>query len=158
MSPQKNTPAPPGEPAWDIQFTRLASVVGPQMTACTEDIVRRFRSMGLGCDAQTRQTPRGVSNFVAVMGERGLICIVDITLLDGMALGQGAYASLETRLLDARGDVVATALGKSVDGQTFNAVSAANVITTQNLGQVATAVFVAALGLFRCRPCPSRSA
>lgn len=150
---QKNyEPASPAEPAWDIQFTRLVQSVGPQIAGCTADIMRWFKAIGLDSDAQALQTPRGISHFVAISGQRGLICIVDITLIDGMALGRGACAWLDTRLLDASGDVVATNLGKCISGHTVDAKSASKLLSMQNMGQVTTTVFVAALGLFQCRP------
>ena len=102
-------PAPPGEPAWDIAFTRLTLAVRPQVDACVLELTRRFQAIGLGCDAQSRQTPRGLATFLAVVGQRGLLFIVDITLIDGMAVDRGPCAALDIRLLDACGDVTGRA-------------------------------------------------
>ena len=109
MPTSSPTPVLPGEPAWDITFTRLTRLVLPGLEACMQRLAGRFQAMGLGCDTRVAQTPRGVSVFLALLGPRGLIGIVDMTLVDGQALGQAAsptaalvpWAALDLRLLDA---------------------------------------------------------
>lgn len=140
--------APPGEPAWDLRFTRLAHAVRPAVEACVQQLERQLRAMGLGCDRQVRQTPRGLSVFLSVLGRRGLLCIIDITLIDGMAVGQGPNASLDIRLLDACGDVVAAHLARGLTFSAETGAAAAAPVSTQALLQAATAVFVSALGHF----------
>lgn len=142
----------PGEPAWDLAFTRLAHGVRPGLEACVQQLQRQFIAMGLGTDRQDRQTPRGTSVFLSVVGRRGLLCIVDITLVDGMAVGQGRRAALDIRLLDACGDVVAEHLAR---GLTFSADAGGAApagVSTQALLQAATTVFVSALGHFDLTP------
>jgi hypothetical protein len=141
-------PAPPSEPAWDITFTRLTQAVRPQIEECVLDLARRFQAIGLGSDAQVRQTPRGLSTFLALVGQRGLICIVDMTLVDGMAIDQGPCAALDIRLLDACGDVVADGLASGVHGRAFREASAAQALMSENLDRAATAVYVATLAQF----------
>jgi len=142
------TPTPSGEPAWDIAFTRLAQAVRPQVEACTRDLARRFQAMGLGSEMDVRQTPRGLSTFLALVGQRGLICIVDLTLVDGMAVGQGPCAALDIRLLDACGDVVAAGLAHGMQGRAFHDGSAAQALSSEQLDRSATAVYVATLAHF----------
>ncbi|PTT92509.1 hypothetical protein DBR42_01845 [Pelomonas sp. HMWF004] len=113
------------------------------MEACVRQLAGQFRAMGLGLDQQLRQTPRGSSVFLSVFGRRGLLCIVDITVIDGMAVGQGRRAGLDIRLLDACGDVVAADL---THGLTFSAE--APPVSMQALLQAATLAFVLALGHF----------
>ncbi len=150
-------PARPGEPSWDRTFTRLTQAVRPRMEAFAHNLGRRFLAMGLGCDRQARQTPRGQSNFVALLGARGLIGIVDLTLVDGIAVGQGPCAMLDIRLLDACGDVVAGSLGKGLKGHVYHENSALQVFTPENMDRAATAVYVAALGHFDLRPTTGQS-
>ena len=141
-------PAPPVEPAWDIAFTRLAQAVRPQVDACALDLARRFRAIGVGSHAQAGQTPRGLSTFLALVGQRGLICIVDMTLVDGMAIGKGPRAMLDIRLLDACGDVVAEGLASGAHSLVRQEISGAQALVSENLDQAATAVYVATLAHF----------
>jgi hypothetical protein len=94
-------PTPPSDPEWVIRFTRLARDARPGVDACVLDLAQRFRAIGLGSETRFAPTPRGQSTFLALVGQRGLICIVDLTLVDGMAVGQGPCAALDIRLLDA---------------------------------------------------------
>lgn len=139
---------PPGEPAWDITFTRLTRNWGPPLEACVLGLSSRFQAIGLTCEAQVRQTPRGLSTFLALVGQRGLICIVDMTLVDGMAVGQGPFAALDIRLLNACGDVVADGLASGVLGSVSLAPSAIESLSSENLDRAATAVYVATLAQF----------
>jgi len=141
-------PTPPSEPAWDITFTRLAQALQPRVEACAHDLARRFQAIGLGSDTQVRQTPRGLSTFLALVGQRGLICIVDMTLVDGMAVSQAPCAALDIRLLDACGDVVADGLASGVQGRTSIKTSSARLLMSENLDRAATAVYIATLGHF----------
>ena len=136
-------PVIPREPAWDITFTRLVHAVSPWVADCALGLARRFRAIGLGIDTQIRQTPRGFSTFLALVGERGLICIVDLTLVDGMAIGQGPGAVLDIRLLDSCGEVVA-------EGMTCLSLElgAAHGLRPDHLERAGTAVYVAALAHF----------
>lgn len=151
MHPPHAIPPPPGDPAWDIAFTRLAQRARPQLDACVGELARRFQAIGVGSDTQVRSTPRGLSTFLSLVGQRGLIGIVDLTLVDGMAVGQGPCATLDIRLLDACGDVVTDGLGGGLgDGLpgTFCSHSAAQGLTSERLDLAATAVYVAALAHF----------
>ena len=141
-------PAPPGEPAWDIAFTRLTRALRPQLDACVLELTRQFQAIGLGCDSQVRQTPRGLSTFLPVVGQRGLLCIVDITLIDGMAVDQGPRAELDIRLLDACGDVVAEGLAHGLQGCASLESPTPRLAGPEDLARAATAVYVSALGHF----------
>ena len=152
MTQPRHTPRAPIEPAWDITFTRLTLALGPAIGACVGKLERLFKAMGLASDTQVRQTPRGLSTFLSVVGNRGLICIVDLTLVDGMAVGRGPWTTLNIRLLDACGDIVAGGLGNGLKGCSFHEVAAAQNLTGDCLEQVATAVYVAALGCFDLWP------
>ena len=139
MSQPNAIPAPPSEPAWDVTVTRLTRTMGPRVEACAQGLARRFRAIGLGSDTQVRQTPRGLSTFLALVGQRGLICIVDMTLVDGMAVGRGPCVTLDIRLLDACGDVLGRAHTESL---------AVDALSPENLDRAATAVYVATLAQF----------
>ena len=147
--PQPNAiPTPPSQPAWDITVTLLTRALRPQVESCAFYLARRFQAIGLGSDVQVQQTPRGLSTFLALVGQRGLICIVDMTLVDGMAVGQGPCASLDIRLLDACGDVAAEGLASGVLGHGCHETSVAEVLSPENLDHAATAVYVATLAQF----------
>jgi hypothetical protein len=148
MSQANAIPTPPGPPAWDITVTRLTRAVRPQVEACALDLARRFRAIGLGSDTQVRQTPRGLSTFLALVGQRGLICIIDMTLVDGMAVGQGPCAALDIRLLDACGDVALDGLAGDVLERVCPETSAAEALSPENLDRAATAVYVVTLAQF----------
>jgi len=149
MSQPNAIPAPPSQPAWDITVTRLTRAVRPQVEACAQGLARRFQAIGLGSDTQVRQTPRGFSTFLALVGQRGLICIVDMTLVDGMAVGQGPCAALDIRLLDACGDVLGRACGETL---------VVDALSPENLDRAATAVYVATLAQFDLIPPVARQA
>jgi hypothetical protein len=141
MAPPQTIPAAPGEPAWDITFTRWTQAMLPRVAACVRELARRFHAIGLDSEMQVLQTPRGLSTFLAVVGQRGLICIADMTLVDGMAVGQGPSGALDVRLLDACGDVVASGLATGGPGQAASGQAPA-------LERAGTAVYVAALAHF----------
>jgi len=148
MEQLHDTPAPSGAPTWDITFTRLTHALRPKVKACTVDLARRFKAVGLHSDTQVRQMPRGLSTLLALVGERGLVCIIDITLLDGMALGHGPCTGLEIRLLDACGDVVTGGMPSDLEGRAFHEASAAVAFISDSLDQAATGVYVEALAHF----------
>ena len=122
--------------------------VRPHIEACALDLARRFQAIGLGSDTQVRQTPRGLSTFLALVGQRGLICIVDMTLVDGMAIGMGTCTVLDIRLLDACGDVAVDGLASGVFGRAYHEASATEALSPKNLDRAATAVYVASLAQF----------
>ena len=142
------TPIPPSQNAWDIALTRLARAVSGRIAGCAAELERRFTAHGLRSDLQVRQTPRGLSTILALMGTRGLVCIIDLTLIDGMAVGRGPCTSLDIRLLDACGDIAAAGLGASVQGTAFDEPSALELWTADRMSQAATSVYLATLGLF----------
>ena len=148
MNPYHDTPRIPGEPAWDLTFTRMAHAVRPAFEACTLDLTRRFKAVGLSIDTQVRQMPRGLSTFLALVGKRGLVCIVEITLIDGMEIGRGPCAALELRLLDACGDVVVDGFIGDVKMCTVQGALSAEVGLLGSLTRAATGVYVAALAQF----------
>jgi len=134
--------ARPPESGWDIAFTRMSQEVTPHIGAWVGELTLRFKALGLTTETQVRQTPRGLSTFLAVVGRQGLLLIVDITLIDGIAVGRQPGASLDVRLLDACGDIVA--LRAAPPFQT----SSEHVIAAAGLEQSATTVYVMAMGHF----------
>jgi hypothetical protein len=148
MNQQHDTPAPPSEPAWDISFTRMANAVLPKIEAYILDLARRFNAIGLSIDKQVRQMPRGLSIFLSVVGQRGLICIVDMTLVDGMAVRHEPCAWLEMRLLDACGDVVVDGLNIGMEDRTFQETSTAETLISECLDQAGIGVYVSTLAHF----------
>jgi hypothetical protein len=157
MSQPHAIPTPPTEPAWDIAFTRLTRAVQPRVDACSAELARRFQAIGLGSDKTVTQTPRGLSTFLALVGQRGLVCIIDLTLVDGMAVDHRPYASLNVRLLDACGDVVVEVLvssvlgGASVDtrkGHDTPDLPVAEMLGPESLDRAATTIYVATLAHF----------
>jgi hypothetical protein len=143
---------PPGEPAWDIAFTRLARALRPAVDAGVLDLAHRFQAIGLGCHLQHRLTPRGLSTFLAVLGPRGLRCIVDVTLVDGVAVGLGPWAALDIRLLDACGDVVAEGPADGLHVAPLSAAAAQLSRAPAALAHACTVVYVAALVHFELVP------
>jgi hypothetical protein len=148
MNQSNHSPSPPSEPAWDITFTRIALAVRPQIEVFTLHLAQRFHALGLNSEVRARQTPRGQSVFLSLMTQRGLVCIVDLTLVDGMAVGTGAFATLDARLLDACGAVVAEGLANCVELRNARSCPSARLPPLENLDRAATAVYVAALAHF----------
>jgi hypothetical protein len=141
----------PGAPAaigWDMAFTRLSNAVQERVKALLQDLTSRLHAAGLGCDVQVRQTPRGVSTLLAVVGQRGLIFIVDITLVDGMSVGRQPGARLDLRLLDACGDVAATCSACSCDDASALQTSPDRILAWTQVGLCSTAIYVLAMGHF----------
>ena len=142
-SPQS---ALPGYTDWDIAFTRISRQVAPEIDACLRELAPRLQAMGLHCDLQSRQTPRGQSSLLAAVGQRGLLFIIDITLIDGMAVAGLRGATLDVRLLDACGDTVAHCSAEA--GTTVYRTNADEIIAAVDLARSATSVFVMAMGHF----------
>jgi hypothetical protein len=141
-------PRSPAASGWDIGFTRLAREVQSRIEAIVQELTPRWRAAGLGCDVQVRQTPRGLSTFVAVIGQRGLLCIVDMTLIDGMAVAREPGAALDIRLLDACGDCAARGSPRLLEGESAYRTTADGVLAASQVGPCATAVYVLAMGHF----------
>ena len=144
-SPQS---ALPGYTDWDIAFTRISRQVTPEVDACLRELAPQFQAIGLHCDLQSRQTPRGQSSLLAAVGQRGLLFIVDITLIDGMVVAGLRGATLDVRLLDACGDTVAHCSAAAAYGAPVYRTSADEVIAAAELARSATSVFVMAMGHF----------
>ena len=152
MTQSHPAPLSPSVPTWDIAFTRLAHATRPRVEACARDLVHRFEAIGLTTDVEVRQTPRGLSTFIAVVGDRGLICIVDLTLIDGMAVHTGPIATLDVRLIDACGDIAADGLAGHRNPQALPAVLGDTVLQTEPLDEASATVYLAALAHFDLFP------
>jgi hypothetical protein len=138
----------PGAPGWDIAFTRISRQVMPAVDAWVQHLVGRFRSIGLHCDVQSRHTPRGESTFLAAVGQRGLLFVVDITLIDGVAVERVFGAVLDVRLLDAEGDTVMHCSTSPDDQAPSYFDGAAALLAATDLPRCGTSLFVAALAHF----------
>ena len=148
-------PDAPAAIGWDMAFTRLSTAVHERVKALVQDLTSRLQAAGLGCDVQVRQTPRGVSTLLAVVGQRGLIFIVDITLVDGMSVGRQPGARLDIRLLDACGDVAAT---WPSDGASAFQTVPDRILAWTRVGPCSTAVHVLAMAHFGLvAPAPNRA-
>jgi hypothetical protein len=141
-------PTPPGMPAWDITLTRMTQAVRPQLLACVHALARRFEAIGLRSDLCVRQTPRGLSTFLSLVGRRGLVCILDLTLVDGLAVGRGPSAALDIRLLDACGDVVTDGFARGMTGLALPSNGKAVAFAAADLDRAATSVYIATLAQF----------
>ena len=141
-------PGAPPSIGWDMAFTRLSNALQARVKALVQDLASRWHAAGLGCDVQVRQTPRGVSTFLSVVGQRGLLFIADITLVDGMSVGRQPGARLDIRLLDACGDVAATCSASSGDGVAAFQTLADGILAWSQVGPCSTAVQVLAIGHF----------
>jgi hypothetical protein len=141
----------PGWPAassWDIEFTRVAGEVQARLRLLVRDLAARFLASGLACDVQTRQTPRGLSTFVALVGPRGLLCLVDLTLVDGMAIARERGAALDIRLLDACGDAAATCSSHLVAGAPTWQATSDGILAIERVAACATAIHLLVMGVF----------
>ena len=138
----------PNEPSWDIRFTRLTQAVRPDLEHCAHDLGRRFRAIGISSELRVRQTPRGLSFFLVLIGQRGLVCIIDMSLVDGTAVGQGPCALLDIRLLDACGEVAAAGLSSAMHGRSFRDPRTALTVINERWELCATGIFVGALAHF----------
>ena len=152
MAKSDPIPAAPCERGWDIAFTRISREVLQQVDACVQEMTFRFQGIGLNCDRQVRQTPRGVSTFLAVTGDRGLLFIVDITLIDGMAVARQPGAALDIRLLDACGDTVSHCARTSAPGAPLYHASVPDVVAAAGLARSITTVCVTAMAHFDLVP------
>jgi hypothetical protein len=140
--------AGPEEISWDVAFTMLSREVAATVSACASALARRLEAGPLTCDIQTRQTPRGLSTFLSVIGPRGLVCIVDFTLVDGMAVSRHPGAALDVRLLDARGDVEASCSPVRASGARGFHNTGESIIAAAGLGLSVTSIHLIAMGHF----------
>ena len=141
-------PAVPHARGWDIAFTRISQEALPEVDACLREMTLRFLAVGLTCDEHVRQTPRGLSTFLAVAGGRGLLLIVDVTLIDGMAVARHRGAALNMRLLDACGEVVSDCTPATEPGAPIYRSSAHEVIAAADLARCTNTMFVTAAARF----------
>jgi hypothetical protein len=133
---------------WDIEFTRLAREVQGRIRVLVQDLTARFLAAGLDCDVQTRQTPRGLSTFLALVGQRGLLCMVDMTLIDGMAIARERGAALDIRVLDACGDSAGRCTPHLADGAPAYQATSDGILAIDQVAACATAIHVTVMGIF----------
>ena len=107
------------------------------------ELTRLLRTSALFCDLCQRLTPRGTSTFLSVVGQRGLISIVDFTILDGMLDSERRGVLLDVRPLDACGDVAAWC---SPQSESAYYSSANAVVEAAGGGLSATALDMLAMG------------
>jgi hypothetical protein len=141
----------PGSPAaisWDLEFTRIARDVQGRLRLLVQDLTGRFVAAGLDCEVQTRQTPRGLSTFLALVGQRGLLCMVDMTLVDGMAVAHERGAALDIRLLDACGDCAASCSPHLTDGAPAYQTTPDGILAAGQVAACATAIHLLVMGVF----------
>jgi hypothetical protein len=148
MSHSVPLPGSPAASGWDIEFTRIAREVQGRLRVLVQDLTVRFLAAGLDCDVQTRQTPRGLSTFLALVGQRGLLCMVDMTLIDGMAIARERGAALHIRLLDACGDSAATCSPHIADGAPAYQATSDGILAIEQLAACATAIHLMVMGVF----------
>jgi hypothetical protein len=142
---------PPGFPAatgWDVEFTRIAREVQGRVRMLVQVLTARFVAAGLDCDVQTRQTPRGLSTFLALVGQRGLLCMVDVTLIDGMAGAREPGAALDIRLLDACGDPAARCSPRLKNGASAYQATSDDIFAIVQVAEFATAIHLLVMGVF----------
>ena len=144
-NPAPQTPNP-GARGWDIAFTRLSREVLPQVEAGVQELTHRFQAYGLLCDVQMRHTPRGLSTFLSVVGQRGLLFIVDVTLIDGMEVAGCPGAALDVRMLDARGETVAHCAATTEPGAPAYGARSSEILAAADLGHCVSIMFVIAVG------------
>lgn len=149
--PAPQSPVPGGH-AWDIALTRLSRKVLPHVEAGVQRLTHRFQALGLLCDVQMRHTPRGLSTFLAVGGKRGLLFIVDVTLIDGMAVAGCPGAVLDIRMLDASGETAAQCGATRVPGAPVYSACSGEILAAADLGRCATTMFAMAMGHFDLAP------
>ena len=134
-------PVPPtgllADGGWDIEFTRLAREVQGRIRTLVQDLMRRFQAVGLGCDVRVR-----------LVGQRGLLCIVDMTLVDGMTVAREPAAALDIRLLDACGDPAASRSLHVPNGPSPYQVTSDGVLAADQVGPCATAIHLLVMGSF----------
>ena len=149
-------PDSPTESGWDIEFTRLAREVQSRILVLVQDLTGRFHAAGLGCDVQMRQTPRGLTTFLALVGQRGLLCMVDLTLIDGMTAARERGAALDIRLLDACGDSAARYSLHGIDGASACQATSDGILALNQVGPCATAIHLLVIGVFGLSPSARR--
>jgi hypothetical protein len=142
------SPGSPDAVGWDIEFTRIAREVQGRIRVLVQDLTARFLAAGLDCDVQTRQTPRGLSTFLALVGQRGLLCMVDVTLIDGMTIARERGATLDIRLLDACGDSAATCSPHLADGAPAYQATSDGILAIEQVAACATAIQLLVIGVF----------
>jgi len=113
-----------------------------------QDVTARFVAAGLDCDVQARQTRRGLSTFLAPVGQRGLLCMVDMTLIDGMAIARERGAALDIRLLDACGDSAARCSPHLGDGAPAYRATSDGILSIDPVAACATAIRLRVMGMF----------
>jgi hypothetical protein len=149
--------AVPTDHGWDIAFTRISRHALPHVNGCLQGLALRFEAIGLRCEMQLRHTPRGLSRFLAVTGQRGLLFIVDITLIDGIAVAGIRGAALDVRLLDACGDTVAHCAEKPASAAPSYQPHADEILAAAGLDRSAVSVFVMAMAHFDLVPAVERN-
>lgn len=143
-------PVPDGPAAsgWDIEFTRLSGKVLRRVQKLVQELAARFGAAGLECDVRVRQTPRGLSTYLAVVGQRGLLFIVDMTLIDGLAVARLRGACLDIRLLDGCGDPAVHCSPHSLDDVSAFRTTLDEIMAEDQIGPCATTICLLAMGHF----------
>lgn len=158
MTPSKQTPGAPRRFDWSLTEASMLRGATRLIDSHLEQLSRRFLALGLTCDTQVKQTPRGLSTFLAVMGRRGLLFLVDVTLADGaLAFGQPG-AAIDVWLLDACGDVITPCTPAPAPGVARYQTITELLANQANLARTMISVYVLALAHFGLLSIPDRGA
>jgi uncharacterized membrane protein (UPF0127 family) len=140
--------ARPQTPSWDVAFTKISGRVMTRVQECADELVSRLSASGLACELRRHQTPRGLSLFLTVVGQRGLLFILDVTVIDGMAVARKQGAMLDVRLLDADGDVQVSATSPCSSGSGIFYSTSDQVILAAGAVLNVTSLHLLAMGHF----------
>jgi len=114
------SPPLPAAATWPVVSARLMRALRPRVGRMAATLARRFTALGLVCDVRGMATSRGWATVLSLENAQGLQGLIDLTLLDGPAVGLGPCVALDIRLVDACGEVVADGLARHGLGRAFN--------------------------------------
>ena len=158
MTPPKETRGAPRKFELSLAETTVVGAATPLIDSHLQHLSRRFQSLGLTCDTQVKQTPRGLSTFLAVMGQRGLLFLVDVTLADGRLASGRPGAAIDVWLLDACGEVIAPCTPTPAIGAARYQTLDELLANQAKLSRSMTSVYVLALAHFGLLPTSDRGA
>lgn len=114
--------------------------------------------MGLTCDRQVKPTRRGLTTFLAAVGQRGLLFMVEISLLVVVQPAGQRDVMVDATLLDACGDVVAPCITAHRMVPGCRQACCEHILADTDLTRAMTSIYVLAMAHFDLVPVVGRGA
>ncbi len=94
-------------PGWDIEVTRMVAALVPRFSRHFDELGRLLTVTGMTLRPEYGLSLAGYEANLNLVGRHGLLCRLQLSVVDGMAIGTERGVGLDILLLDAKNRLVA---------------------------------------------------